>query len=110
MSSVTTGSPVSSPRLPQQLERLQAEPLEGVGRGSRLERAAAQHRRARRGDNASRLERLLAVLHGARAGDQPERRVADLPPATSITVGSGTSSRATSLYGFRIGSTWSTPG
>ena len=31
-------------------------------------------------------------------------------PLTSITVGSGTSSRATSLYGFRIGTTWSTPG
>ena len=31
-------------------------------------------------------------------------------PSTSITVGSGTSSRATSLYGFRIGTTWSTPG
>src|SRR5919201_2961545 len=31
-------------------------------------------------------------------------------PSTSITVGSGATSRATSLYGFRIGSTCSTPG
>ena len=31
-------------------------------------------------------------------------------PSTSITVGSGETSRETSLYGFRIGSTCSTPG
>ena len=98
------------PGLAQHLEGVEPQSLERVRRGARLERAAAEHRRTGGGDRPGRLERLLPVLDRARAGDQAEERVADLPPRTSITVGSGTSSRATSLYGLRIGSTRSTPG
>ena len=77
ISSVTIGSPVSSRASAQDLEPLDAEPLEGVRRGARLERAAAEHRRAGGGDRARRLERLLAVLDRARPGDQAEAAVAD---------------------------------
>ena len=44
------------------------EALERVRRGARLERSAAEHRRARGGDDARRLERLLAA---ARRGKGP---------------------------------------
>src|SRR5581483_1836014 len=61
----------------ENLERLLAEPLEGVGRRARLEGAAAEHRHALGGDRARRLERLLARLHRARACDEAEVAVAD---------------------------------
>ena len=66
-------------RLAQDHERLLAEPLERVRRGPRLERAAAQPRRAGLVDRARRLERLLAVLDRARPRDQAEELVPDLP-------------------------------
>ena len=60
ISSVTSGSPVSSRASREDLEPLVAEPLERVRRGARLERAAAQHRAAVGGDGARGVERLLA--------------------------------------------------
>ena len=66
-------------RLGEDLEALRAEALERVRRGARLERAAAEHRRAGRGDRARRLERLLARLDRARPRDEPEEAVADPP-------------------------------
>ena len=59
------------------LERDLAEALERVGRGTRLERTAAEHRDALGRDAARRLERLLAGLDGARPGDEAEVAVAD---------------------------------
>src|SRR5205085_1016320 len=52
--------------------------LEGVRRGARLVRAAAQQRRAGVAHDAPRLERLRARLDGARARDQREVLAADL--------------------------------
>ena len=62
----------------QHLEALLAEALEGVGRGARLEGAAAQHVAARRLDGAGGLQHLLRRLDGARAGDEGEVPAADL--------------------------------
>ena len=81
ISSVTIGSPVSSRASARISRPFEPEALERVRRRARLERAAAQHRRAGRGDGAGRLERLLARLDGARPGDQPEEAVADPAPA-----------------------------
>ena len=65
-------------RLAQDRQRVVAEALERVRRGSRLEGAAAQHRPARGGDRPRRLQGLLAVLDRARARDQTEELVTDL--------------------------------
>ena len=81
ITSVTSGRPGLGARLLQDLERLLAEPLEGVRRGARLEGAAAEHRHALGGDGARGLERLLARLDRARAGDEAEVAVADAAAA-----------------------------
>src|SRR5437879_2607791 len=62
-------------------ERALAEPLEGVGRGAWLERAAAEHRHALGRDYTRRLERLLTGLDRARARDEAEVAVADAAAA-----------------------------
>src|SRR5918992_5557069 len=69
------------PGLDEDVETLLPEPLEGVWRRARLERAAAQHRRSGPLNRAGGRERLLAVFDGARAGDQPEVAVPDPAPA-----------------------------
>ena len=55
-------------RLVQELERRQAEPLERVGRGARLEGAAAQDAGTLALDASGRLHQLLARLDRARPG------------------------------------------
>ena len=54
----------------EDLERRDAEPLEGVRRGARLEGAAAQQRGAGALGHLRGLERLVAALDRARAGDE----------------------------------------
>ena len=54
------------------------QPLEGVGRGARLERAAAQQVRARLFDGLRHGDDLLLAFHGARPRDHAEITAADL--------------------------------
>src|SRR6185436_957107 len=60
----------------EDLEPLAAQPLERVGRGARLERAAAQHAGAALRDAAGALEGLLGGLDRAGAGHDGERPAA----------------------------------
>src|SRR5262249_37664340 len=60
-----------------------AEPLEGVGRGTRLEGAAPEHRDALVCDDTGRLEGLLPALDRAGSGDEAEIAVAD-PAAADL--------------------------
>ena len=71
---MTIGRPVSARASARISSAWRAEPLERERRRARLERAAAQHAGAGRGDGARHGERLLARLDRARAGDQRERR------------------------------------
>ena len=94
----------------QQFEAFFFQALEAVGAGARLERAAAEGRRAGLLDRAGRGDDLLFAFDGAGAGDD-----AEVPPPTvrlpaRTTVGSDFVSRLASLYGARTGSTSSTPG
>ena len=68
-------------RLLEDLEPLLPEALERVRGRARLERAAAQHARARVLHGVRREQRLLPVLDGARPGDQAEVAVTDAPAA-----------------------------
>src|SRR5439155_16911415 len=68
-------------RLTQDREPLGAQTLKRVGRGPRLVRTAAQHRRAGLRYRVRRLERLLERLDRARAGDEAEVGAADAPAA-----------------------------
>ena len=68
-------------RLGEDVQRLDAEPLERVRRRAGLERAAAEHRHPLGVDDARRLERLLTRLDRARPGDEAEVVVAEPPPA-----------------------------
>ena len=61
----------------EDLEALHAEALEGVRRGARLERAAAQQRGAGGLGHLGGLEGLLGRLDRARAGDEGEGVRAD---------------------------------
>ncbi len=72
ITSVTTGRPVSARTSARRRERLDAEPLERVGRRARLVGAAAQHRRAGLGDRTRRVDEHLAIFDGARTGDDGE--------------------------------------
>ncbi len=63
-------------RLREEAQGLNAEPLEGIGAGSRLEGAAPQDRRACAGDAAGGLEHHLPALDGARPGHDGEVAVA----------------------------------
>ena len=60
--------------------RILAEPVERVGRGARLVRAAAVERGAGGLDDLRRRHHLLARLDRARAGDQREVLAPDLAP------------------------------
>ena len=74
---MTTGRPVSLARLGEDLERRDAEPLEGERRGARLEGAAAQHRGAAAAATASATSSVCSrdsTVHGP--GDQAERLAA----------------------------------
>src|SRR3712207_8869709 len=62
-------------RLAEDLQRLGAQALERERRGARLERAAAQHRRAALPDRARDVERLGPRLDRARAGDRKSTRL-----------------------------------
>ena len=64
-------------RLGEVAEPLDAQALEGVRAGARLERAAAQERRAGRRHRVGRLDGLLAALDRARPGHDRQRAVAD---------------------------------
>ena len=64
-------------RFREELEPFLLEALECVRRRPRLERAAAQHRGARRLHARGDLEDLFARLHGARAGHDDDRFAAD---------------------------------
>ena len=64
-------------RLGEELEALEAEPLESVGRGARLESAAAQNAPAGLLDLAGDADDLLAALDAARAAHQHHLLVAD---------------------------------
>ena len=87
-------------RLREDRQRLRPEALEAVGRGARLERAAAQHRRPGGVHRARGVERLLARLDRAGPGDQPEVVAADAPAAHLDDGRLGRRSRRdTSLYG-----------
>src|SRR2546423_1133273 len=61
----------------ENLQAVFAEALEGVWRGARLERAAAEEARAASADGLRDLERLLAALDGARACDDRHLVAAD---------------------------------
>ena len=104
------GQAVSLAGRGQQLQAVFLHALEAVGAGARLERAAAQRRRAGLLDRAGRGEDLLFALDGAGPGDD-----ADVPAADGEAAGLddgrlGFVSRLATLYGARIGSTSSTPG
>ena len=64
-------------RLGEVAQGLDAQALEGVRAGPRLEGAAAEDRRAGRGDRVGRLEELVAALDRARSGHHGQRAVAD---------------------------------
>ena len=64
-------------RLGEVAQALDAEALEGVRARPRLERAAAQDRRAGRGHRVGGLEQLVAALDRARPGHHRQRPVAD---------------------------------
>ena len=64
----------------QQLEALGLQPLEGVRRGARLERAAAHEGRARFLDRFRDHNNLVLILNRARAGHDVEIARADLAP------------------------------
>jgi hypothetical protein len=110
MSSVTTGRPVSSPASRKSWSASTPSPWKVYGevRGlnapprSIVAPAAATTRAVSSVCSRYSTEQGPAMSPNA---SSPICR-----PLTSITVGSGTSSRATSLYGLRIGTTWSTPG
>ena len=72
-----TASPVSRPRLGQQLQALRAQALEFVRRGARLESAAAQDGRAGFLDRLGRGHELLLTLDRAGAGHDLEFLPAD---------------------------------
>ena len=83
-------------RLVQELERRQAESLEGVGRGARLEGAAAQDAGTLALDPSGRLHQLLARLDRARPGHddellaEPELHPVDTHPrAFDLVLGAG---------------------
>ena len=90
----------------EDLQALHAQALEGVRRGARLERAAAQQRGAGGLGHLGRLERLLGCLDRARTGDEGERVRADrdlVPGRPTWTVErSGWCCRLTSLNGSEI--------
>ena len=111
ISSVTSGSPVSSRASARIVSASTPSPWNAYGEVRGLKAPPRSIVTPSACDGARRLERLLARLDRARPGDEAEvmRRRAAVPRA-SITVGSRRSSRETSLYGFRIGSTCSTPG
>ena len=76
--------------LGQELEALDAEPLEGVGRGARLEGATAHDGRALALDPAGRGQDLVARFDGAGAGDDRERGTRpdlDIPHADARAIG-----------------------
>ena len=99
--SVTTGSPVASRDLGEDLQAGDAQALEGVRRGARLVGAAAQDRGAGGLGHLRGLERLVPGLDGARPGDEGEgvgadrHLVAGLP--TQTVERSGWCWRLTSL-------------
>src|SRR4051794_22169130 len=110
ISSVTTGSPVSS-RASRRIvsasspspwnvygdvRGLKAPPRSIVAPASFTARAVAS------------VCSRYSTVHGPAIS--PKNSSPTFRPSTSITVGSGETSRETSLYGFRIGSTCSTPG
>ena len=110
INSVTIGRPVSSRASTRISSASSPSPLKVYGdvRGlnapprSIVEPACATARAV------SNVCSRYSTVHGPAINpnaSSPMRR-----PLTSITVGSGESSRETSLYGFRIGSTCSTPG
>ena len=74
--SVTTPMPGFA-HLGQDFQALLLQPLEGIGRGARLERPAAEERRAGPLDLAGDGERLLPALDGARPGDNGDVLAAD---------------------------------
>ena len=111
MTSVITGRPRPLARLGEVAEALDAQALEAVRAGPRLERAAADDRRAVRRDVVDGLEQLLAALDRARARPSPSAsRRRSTASRTRMTLSSGWNSRETSLYGSVIGVTCSTPG
>ena len=71
---------------PQDREPFCAQPLEGVGRGARLECATAQHRGARVGDGVRGCQGLFPRFDGAGPCDEPEVRAPD-PPAPDLDHG-----------------------
>ena len=64
-------------RLGEVAQALDAQALEAVRAGARLERAAADDRRAVGGDVVDRLHQLVAALDRARPGHDRQRPVAD---------------------------------
>ena len=94
----------------QQLEAFFLEPLEAVGAGARLERAAAEGGGAGLLDRAGRADDLLFALDGAGPAMTPRWPPPTVRLPARTTVGSDFISRLASLYGARTGSTSSTPG
>ena len=72
-----TGRPVRSRASARYRSAWTPRPWNAYGTGPRLERAAAQDRRAGGLDRVGGLEQLLAALHRARAGHHGQRTVAD---------------------------------
>ena len=106
--SVTTGSPVALRASARSRSPSSLEPLEGVGRGARLERPAAQEVGPAGPDALGRRQELLPD-----STEQGPAMTATRPPpiaAPSIwtTVSVGRTSRLASLKGWRIGTMLST--
>ena len=78
MISVTTGKSDPAPRVLEQPQAFVLHSLERVGRGARLERAAAQQMRAGALDRVGGRLDLLLALDRAGAGDNGEALAADL--------------------------------
>ena len=68
-------------RFAQQLQALFAHALKAVGRGARLERAAAQHFRAAAGHGFGHLADLIAIFDAARPGHDHHLVAADFDVA-----------------------------
>ena len=112
ISSVTIGRPVRSFASCEQLQALEPEALERVRRGPRLVGAAAQHLGAGLGDDVGRPRasaRGSRPCRGRRSAAKlspPTVHAADLEAPIARPCGTA---RSASLYGFRIGTRWSTP-
>ena len=78
---MTTGKPTCRPAFCEQVQPRVFHPLERVGRGARLERAAAQQGCAGRLDRRRRGLDLRLALDRARPGNHRDTPAADFDPA-----------------------------